>query len=75
MPANLIKKNVITTLAARAAGLDNRDGNRRVKQVVTPIHLAGLNQPFARIRFDFTLTKLVIAAPTTVVNREHAEAA
>src|SRR6476659_6356979 len=34
MPANLIKKNVITALAARAAGLDNGDGNPRVKQGV-----------------------------------------
>ena len=34
MPANLMKKDVITTLAARAAGLDNKDGNPRVKQVV-----------------------------------------
>jgi len=39
------------------------------------IHRAALNKPFARIRFDFTLTKQVVAAPTTVVNREHAEAA
>ena len=38
------------------------------------IHQAGLNKPFARIRFDFALTKQVVAAPTTVVNREHAEA-
>jgi len=34
MPANLIKKDVITALAARAAGLDDRDGNPRLKQVV-----------------------------------------
>jgi catechol 1,2-dioxygenase len=34
MPANLIKKDVITALAARAAGLDNRDGIPRLKQVV-----------------------------------------
>jgi catechol 1,2-dioxygenase len=34
MPANLIKKDVITALAARAAGLDNENGNARVKQVV-----------------------------------------
>ena len=39
------------------------------------IHQAGLNKPFARIRFDFTLSKQVVAVPTTVVNREHAEAA
>lgn len=39
------------------------------------LHQVGLNKPFARIRFDFTLTKQVVAAPTTVVNREHAEAA
>jgi catechol 1,2-dioxygenase len=49
----------------------------QVEQVVDAreIHQAGLNRPFARIRFDFTLTKQVVAAPTTVVNREHAEAA
>lgn len=34
MPANLIKKEVITALAARAAGLDNKNGHPRVKQVV-----------------------------------------
>jgi len=34
MPANLIKKDVITALAARAAGLNNGDGNPRLKQVV-----------------------------------------
>jgi len=34
MPANLIKKDVIAALAARAAGLDDRDGNPRLKQVV-----------------------------------------
>ena len=34
MPANLIKKDVITALAARAAGLENTDGNPRLKQVV-----------------------------------------
>ena len=34
MPANLIGKDVITALAARAAGLDNGEGNPRVKQVV-----------------------------------------
>jgi catechol 1,2-dioxygenase len=39
------------------------------------IRRAGLNKPFARIRFDFTLTKELVAAPTTEVNREHATAA
>jgi len=34
MPANLIKKDVIAALAARAVGLDDRDGNPRLKQVV-----------------------------------------
>src|SRR6516225_12219480 len=34
MPTNLIKKDVISALAARAAGLDNREGNPRLKQVV-----------------------------------------
>ena len=37
MPTNLIKKDVITALAARAAGLDNREGNPRLKQVVNRI--------------------------------------
>ena len=39
------------------------------------IHEAGLNKPFARIQFDFTLTEEFAAAPTTVVNRERAQAA
>jgi catechol 1,2-dioxygenase len=49
----------------------------QVERVVdaSEIHQAGLDKPFARIRFDFILTKQVVAAPTTVVNREHAEAA
>jgi catechol 1,2-dioxygenase len=34
MPANLIRKDVITALAARAAGLEKPDGNPRLKQVV-----------------------------------------
>src|SRR5260370_25791797 len=34
MPANLIKKDVIIALAASAAGLDNREGNPRLKQVI-----------------------------------------
>jgi len=34
MPANLIQKDVITALAARAAGLDNSEGNPRLKQIV-----------------------------------------
>jgi catechol 1,2-dioxygenase len=34
MPTNLIRKDVITALAARAAGLDKPDGNPRLKQVV-----------------------------------------
>src|SRR5262249_2934776 len=39
------------------------------------IQKAGLHKPFARIRFDFALTKEVAGAPMTVVAREHAEAA
>ena len=39
------------------------------------IHKAGLNKPFARIRFDFALIKDVTAAPSTVVERERAAAA
>lgn len=34
MPANLIKKDVITALATRAAGLETPDGDPRLKQVV-----------------------------------------
>ena len=34
MPTNLIKKDVIIALAASAAGLDNREGNPRLKQVI-----------------------------------------
>jgi len=41
MPANLINKEVITGLAARAAGLDNKNGNPRVKQVANRL-LVGL---------------------------------
>jgi len=39
------------------------------------IHQAGLNKPFARIHFDFTVIKDVAGAPSTTVAREHAEAA
>jgi catechol 1,2-dioxygenase len=39
------------------------------------IHKFGLNKPFARIRFDFSMTKEVAGAPATIVTREHAEAA
>jgi len=34
MAANLIDKDVITALAARAAGIDQSGGNPRLKQVV-----------------------------------------
>jgi catechol 1,2-dioxygenase len=34
MPNNLIKRDLITALAARAAGLDQSDGDPRLKQVV-----------------------------------------
>jgi catechol 1,2-dioxygenase len=39
------------------------------------IHQAGLNKPFARIHFDFTVIQEVAGAPSTTVVREHAEAA
>ena len=39
------------------------------------IHKAGLNAPFARIKFNFNLIKEVSGAPSTVVHREHAPAA
>ena len=39
------------------------------------IHKAGLNNPFARITFDFTVSKEVADAPTTIVQRQHAPAA
>ena len=38
------------------------------------IHKAGLNKPFARIKFDFAVSKEVADAPTTIVQREHAAA-
>jgi catechol 1,2-dioxygenase len=38
------------------------------------IRKAGLNKPFARIRFDFAITKEMVGAPTTMVQREHASA-
>ena len=38
-------------------------------------HYAGVNKPFARIRFDFVVTNEVAGAPITIVAREHAEAA
>ena len=37
MPSNLISKDVIRDLAARAAGLDSKEGNPRLKQVVNRI--------------------------------------
>jgi catechol 1,2-dioxygenase len=39
------------------------------------IHKGGINKPFARIRFDFSMTKEVAGAPVTIVAREHAQAA
>jgi catechol 1,2-dioxygenase len=39
------------------------------------IHAAGLNAPFARIKFNFNLVKEVAGAPSTIVHREHALAA
>ncbi len=39
------------------------------------IHKAGLNAPFARIPFDFTLVKETAGAPKSTVVREHAPAA
>jgi catechol 1,2-dioxygenase len=38
------------------------------------IHKAGVNKPFARIKFDFVVTKDVAGVPSTVVHREHAVA-
>ncbi len=39
------------------------------------IQAAGLNKPFARIKFDFAVSKEVAGMPSTVVHREHAAAA
>jgi catechol 1,2-dioxygenase len=39
------------------------------------IHEAGLNAPFARIKFNFNVVKEVAGAPSTIVHREHAPAA
>jgi catechol 1,2-dioxygenase len=41
----------------------------------TEIHKAWLNKPFARIAFDFKMTREQAGAPGTVVRREHAVAA
>jgi catechol 1,2-dioxygenase len=38
------------------------------------IHRVGVNKPFARIKFDFVVTKEVADLPSTVVHREHAVA-
>jgi catechol 1,2-dioxygenase len=45
----------------------------RVREA-SEIREAGLNAPFARIKFDFTVINEVAGAPTTVVRREHAAA-
>jgi catechol 1,2-dioxygenase len=39
------------------------------------IHKAGLNKSFARIKFDFAMTREKAGAPSTIVKREHAVAA
>ncbi len=39
------------------------------------IHRAGLDKPFARIKFDFAVIKEVAGAPSTIVHRDHASAA
>jgi catechol 1,2-dioxygenase len=39
------------------------------------IHKAGLNKTFARIKFDFAMTREKAGAPSTIVKREHAVAA
>ena len=39
------------------------------------IHKAGLNKPFARIRFDFVIVEEAAGAPSSIVEREHAAAA
>jgi catechol 1,2-dioxygenase len=41
----------------------------------TEIHKAGLNKSFARIKFDFAMTREKAGAPSTIVKREHAVAA
>jgi catechol 1,2-dioxygenase len=38
------------------------------------IHKAGVNKPFAKIKFDFVVTKEIPGVPSTVVHREHAAA-
>ena len=37
MPSNLVSKETIKTLAAKAAGLDKPDGNPRVRQIVNRV--------------------------------------
>jgi catechol 1,2-dioxygenase len=38
------------------------------------VHARGLNAPYAEIGFDFVLHRETVAAPKTVVEREHAPA-
>jgi catechol 1,2-dioxygenase len=39
------------------------------------IRKAGVNKPFAGIKFDFVVTNEIAGVPSTVVHREHAVAA
>ena len=39
------------------------------------LHAAGVNAPFAKIKFDFAMMKDVAGTPSTFVHREHAPAA
>jgi len=47
---------------------------RRIEDAAK-VHAKGLNAPYAEITFDFVLHAESAAAPVTIVNREHAEAA
>ena len=47
---------------------------RRIEEAAK-VHAKGLNAPYAEITFDFVLHAESVAAPNTIVNREHAEAA
>ena len=71
----LTATSTCTTISPSAPATSLIPRGASASPIASEIHKAGLNKPFARIRFDFAVTKEVAGAPTTIVAREHAEAA
>ena len=69
-----LKRQADAAKAAQQTDTGALDRNAQLTDAAQ-IHKAGLNKPFARIKFDFALTKEVAGAPGTIVQREHAPAA